>query len=160
MRPSRDIVLVRDEYDRITVFVQSLEQVHQIRVGLGLPADPKNGDLTQVPRDLDQTFSSVRQALANLLQSAAPLSIIPASYDAPPRKIIEDFYKRDPEGNLDRIYAKLMEEAPIIKQAQSKLAQARPRQQYFRIAIIVSRGETAMEDDTMLHRGLQPNRRS
>jgi membrane fusion protein (multidrug efflux system) len=78
-----------------------------------------------VPRDLDQTFSSVRQALADLMQSAAPLGIIPASYDASPRKIIEDFYKLDPEGNVDRIYAKLMEEAPIIKQAQSKLEQAK-----------------------------------
>jgi membrane fusion protein (multidrug efflux system) len=104
---------------------QALEQVHQIRVGLGLPADPKSGNLTQVPRDLDQTFSSVRQALADLMQSAAPLGIIPASYDASPRKIIEDFYKLDPEGNVDRIYAKLMEEAPIIKQAQSKLEQAK-----------------------------------
>jgi hypothetical protein len=33
---------------------------------------------------------------------------------------------------------------------KSKLAQANPRQQYFRIPIIVSRGETAMDDDTML----------
>jgi hypothetical protein len=44
----------------------------------------------------------------------------------------------------------------IIK---SKLAQAKPRQQYFRIPTIVSRGETAMGDDSMLHCRLQPNPR-
>ena len=40
---------------------QALEQVHQIRVGLGLPAEPTKGELTDVPPDLDQNFSNVRQ---------------------------------------------------------------------------------------------------
>ena len=45
-------------------------EVYQVRVGLGLPAQPEMGDdLTQVPPDLDQTFSTVRQALAELLQT-------------------------------------------------------------------------------------------
>ena len=104
---------------------QSLEQVHQIRVGLGLPAEPKGGDLTEVPPNLDQDFSTVRQALAEVLHSIAPLGMVPSSYDAPPRKIIEEFLNRDPQGNLDRIYAKLIREAPLIKQAQSKLLQAK-----------------------------------
>jgi hypothetical protein len=39
---------------------------------------------------------------------------------------------------------------------KSKLAQARPRQGNLRIGIIVSRRETAMGDDTMLRRRLQP----
>ncbi|HEY2839188.1 MAG TPA: HlyD family secretion protein, partial [Pirellulales bacterium] len=106
---------------------QALEQVHQIRVGLGLPPTPEKGDLTSVPAELDQSFSSVREALADLMQTAAPLGIFPSSYDAPPKKVIEDFYKLDPEGqgNVDRIYAKLMHEAPVIKQAQSKLEQAK-----------------------------------
>ena len=104
---------------------QSLEQVYQIRVSLGLPAQPvKGNDLTEVPEDLDQIFSTVRQALAQLLQSAAPLGIVPASYDAGPKEVIDDFYKRDPEGNLDRIYAKLIQEAPQIKLAEAKLLEA------------------------------------
>ncbi len=104
---------------------QSLEQVYQIRVSLGLPAQPvKGNDLTEVPEDLDQIFSTVRQALAQLLQSAAPLGIVPASYDAGPKEVIADFYKRDPEGNLDRIYAKLIQEAPQIKLAEAKLLEA------------------------------------
>src|SRR5262245_5231124 len=49
---------------------QALQQVYAIRVGLGLPAEPAKGkELTDVPPNLDQTFSSVRQALGTLLQS-------------------------------------------------------------------------------------------
>jgi membrane fusion protein (multidrug efflux system) len=59
------------------------------------------------------------------MQSAAPLGIFPKSYDATPKKVIEDFYKLDPDGNVDNIYARLMREAPVIKQAQSKLEQTK-----------------------------------
>jgi membrane fusion protein (multidrug efflux system) len=102
---------------------QSLEQVYQIRVSLGLPAQPDSGNLTDVPSNLDQTFSTVRQALADLMVSAAPLGITPPSWNATPKEVIDAFYKRDPEGNLDRIYAKLLPEAPAIKLAQAKLLQ-------------------------------------
>ena len=45
---------------------QALEGVYQTRVTLGLPAVPPEGkDLTYVPADLDETFSSVRQAQGN-----------------------------------------------------------------------------------------------
>ena len=45
--------------------VQTLAEVYQIRVSLGLPAQPDGGgDLGQVPPDLDETFSSVLQAQA------------------------------------------------------------------------------------------------
>jgi membrane fusion protein, multidrug efflux system len=103
---------------------QSLEQVYQIRVSLGLPAEPKSGDLTEVPENLDQNFSTVRQALADLMVSAAPLGITPPSWNATPKEVIAAFYKRDPEGNLDRIYAKLLPDAPAIKLAQAKLLKA------------------------------------
>jgi membrane fusion protein (multidrug efflux system) len=104
---------------------QALQQVYQIRVSLGLPEQPEHGDdLTSVPPDLDQTFSTVRQALAALWQSAAPLGIVPSSYNLKPQQVIEEFYKRDPEGNLDRIYAKIIAEAPDIKLAQAKLMEA------------------------------------
>jgi membrane fusion protein (multidrug efflux system) len=103
---------------------QSLEQVYQIRVSLGLPAEPTSGDLTEVPENLDQNFSTVRQALADLMVSAAPLGIVPPSWNATPKEVIASFYQRDPEGNLDRIYAKLLPEAPAIKLAQAKLLKA------------------------------------
>ncbi len=104
---------------------QALEAVYQVRVGLGLPAQPGFfDDLTQVPPDLDQTFSTVRQAVAELLQSAAPLGIFPSSYDLTPKQIIEEFYRRDPQGNVDRIYAQVLRDAPAIKQAEAKLKEA------------------------------------
>ena len=53
---------------------QALENVYQARVALGLPAQPPGGkSLADVPEDLDQTFSSVLQAQADLRQSAAQL---------------------------------------------------------------------------------------
>ena len=53
---------------------QALEQVHQIRVSLGLPATPPSEtDLAEVPADLDQTFSGVREAQGKLMQAAAAL---------------------------------------------------------------------------------------
>jgi membrane fusion protein (multidrug efflux system) len=104
---------------------QALQGVYQTRVALGLPPKPETGDdLTQVPPDLDQTFSSVRQAQASLIQSAAQLGVMD-SFNKTPKQLVEDFYKRDPEGNIDRIYAQLLKDAPNVKQAQTKLAQAR-----------------------------------
>jgi membrane fusion protein (multidrug efflux system) len=83
----------------------------------------RSDDLAQVPPDLDQTFSAVRQAQASLIQAAAQLGVI-ASFNQTPRQMIADFYKRDPEGNIDRIYAQLLKDAPAVKQAESKLTQA------------------------------------
>jgi membrane fusion protein (multidrug efflux system) len=103
---------------------QSLQQVYQIRVSLGLPEQPEHGDLTEVPPDLDQTFSAVREATAAVMQNAVPLGIASSSYDLKPKQLIEEFYKRDPEGNLDRIYAKVIKDAPQIKLAQAKLLEA------------------------------------
>jgi membrane fusion protein (multidrug efflux system) len=104
---------------------QALQQVYAIRVGLGLPSEPPKGrDLTDVPADLDQNFSAVREALGALIQSAAQLGYFPTSFDATPKEAIAAFYKQDPEGNLDRIYARLIPEAPPVKQAEAKLLQA------------------------------------
>jgi membrane fusion protein, multidrug efflux system len=105
---------------------QALEAVYQIRVGLGLPAKPEKGDdLAQVPPELDQNYSTVRQSLADLMASAAPLGVFPPSYNASPKETVADFYKRDPNGNLDRIYAQLIKESPDIKLATAKRDQAR-----------------------------------
>src|SRR5581483_11954256 len=82
-------------------------------------------ELTEVPPNLDQNFSSVRQALGVLIQSAAQFGYFPTTWDSTPKKAIEDFYKQDPEGNLDRILAHIIPKAPLIQQAEAKLAQAR-----------------------------------
>ena len=105
---------------------QSLQVVYSIRVGLGLPAQPDKGKpLTNVPDDLNQTFSTVRQALADMLQSVAQLGFFPASWTVTPKQAIAIFLKQDRDGNLDRIYEKLIDNAPLLKQAEAKLLQAR-----------------------------------
>ncbi|HVU86410.1 MAG TPA: HlyD family secretion protein [Pirellulales bacterium] len=110
-------------YDVAKNRVASAEQAaQQTRASLGLQANNQNP--LQMPENLDQTFSTVRQALADVLVSAAPLGIVPTSYDLSPKQLIEEFYKRDPEGNLDRIYAKLIADAAPIKQATAKVHQA------------------------------------
>ena len=104
---------------------ETLESVAQARVALGLPGLPPDGqNLTDVPPDLDQNFSSVRQALAELLQSAAPLGIVPSSYDETPKQVVDEFYRRDPSGDLNRIYAEVIKEAPSIKQAEAGVTSA------------------------------------
>jgi membrane fusion protein, multidrug efflux system len=119
----------QQEYDRrqATLSVaraqltQSLADVYQIRVSLGLPAQPEgDGELGQVPPDLDQTFSSVLQAQAELIQSAADLGVV-HSYNQTPKEMLEEF---DKQGDINRTFARLGAEAPAVKQAEAKLAAA------------------------------------
>jgi membrane fusion protein (multidrug efflux system) len=104
---------------------QSLEEVYQIRASLGLPPTPEKGDdLTQVPPDLDQNFSAVRSNLAELVQTVAQLGLELASTNSTPKEVIENFKKRDSEGDIDRILKGLVSTAPAVLQAKAKLAQA------------------------------------
>jgi membrane fusion protein, multidrug efflux system len=103
---------------------EALQNVYQQRVSLGLPTQPAaGGDLTEVPDDLDQTFSSVRQAQASLIQAAAQLGYSD-SFGKTPRQMVADFYKQDPQGDIDRIYAELLKNAPAVLQAKARLAQS------------------------------------
>jgi membrane fusion protein, multidrug efflux system len=105
--------------------IQSLADVNQIRVFLGLPSQPEDsGDLDQVPPDLDQTFSSVLQAQAALIQTAAELGV-QHSYNQTPKQMIEEFEKLDPEGDIDRTFDRLAAQAPAVKQAEAKLEAAK-----------------------------------
>jgi membrane fusion protein (multidrug efflux system) len=104
--------------------VQALADVNQIRVSLGLEAQPEDSaDLDQVPSDLDQTFSSVLQAQAELIQSAAELGVV-HSYNQTPKQMLEEFYKLDPQGDVNRTFDRLAAEAPAVKQAEAKLQAA------------------------------------
>jgi membrane fusion protein (multidrug efflux system) len=100
--------------------VQTLAEVYQIRVSLGLPAQPNDGDLGQVPADLDESFSSVLEAQAALIQSAAQLGVV-HSFDQGPKAMLEQFYKR---GDVDTTFAKFAANAPAVKQAEAKLEAA------------------------------------
>ncbi|MBV8481950.1 MAG: HlyD family secretion protein, partial [Verrucomicrobia bacterium] len=76
---------------------QALEYINQARVALGLEPQADQGKtLADVPDDLDQTFSSVRQAQSELRQSAAQLGVFPSSYGLTPKQMLEEFHRRVP----------------------------------------------------------------
>ena len=99
------------EVDRATV-KQALALVQASRVSLGLPPQPANGhDLTEVPPDLEQTFSGVRTALYNLIQTTAQIGLPMASADVTPRQVLADFRKQGvASGDIDRILEQLVPE--------------------------------------------------
>ena len=101
--------------------VQALADANQIRVYLGLQELAEDSaDLDQVPPNLDQTFSSVLRAQAELIQSAAELGVI-HSYNQTPKQMVEEFEKLDPQGDVNRTFDRLAAEAPAVKQAEAKL---------------------------------------
>ena len=88
----------------------------------------------QVPPDLDQTFSSVLQAQADLIESAAQLGVV-HSYDQSPKQMLDEFEK---QGDIDRVFAKLTTEAPAVKQAEAKLEVAKRESRSGRTEIFVT----------------------
>ena len=104
---------------------QALEEVYEVRVALGLPPRPVKGELSDVPSDLNQTFSGVREALAALVQCLAQVGLTPPSMDRTPKDALDEFIRRDREGNIDRILERLVPEAPLVRQAEAKLLLAR-----------------------------------
>jgi membrane fusion protein (multidrug efflux system) len=103
---------------------QALEEVFETRVTLGLPPRPEKGDLSDVPIDLNQNFSGVRQALADLAHSVTQVGLPLVSANETPREVIANFMKRDKEGNIDRIMERIVPEAPAVRQAVSRQRQA------------------------------------
>lgn len=103
-------------------FTQALAEVYQVRVSLGLPARPEGGgDLDQVPPDLDETFSSVLEAQAELIQSAAQLGVV-HSFDQSPKAMLNQFEKL---GDINSTFARYTANAPTVKQAEAKLEAAK-----------------------------------
>jgi membrane fusion protein (multidrug efflux system) len=104
---------------------EALAQVQQSRVSLGLPATPpKDKPLTDVPPDLDETFSSVRVALSDLVQTAAQLGLPLAASEARPREFMEAFRKQDAGGDIDALLRRLVKQSPDYLQAEASVAQA------------------------------------
>lgn len=120
----------RQQYDRYqeafstasAQVTQAMAAVRQVRASLGLAPQPDHDDdLGRVPPDLDQTFSAVLEAQADLIESAAQLGVV-HSYDQSPKQMLDDFEK---QGDVDRVFAKLTTEAPAVKQAEAKLEVAK-----------------------------------
>ena len=117
---------------------QGLENAFQIRAGLGLPTKFVNAqewtdvpkELGETPANLDQTFSSVRQAASEILSAIAPLGVTTSSFDLEPKQLVDEFLNRDPDPKgdpahkIDRIYAKIIANAPSLIQARAKVDQA------------------------------------
>ena len=100
---------------------QALADVYQIRASLGLPAVPEGEGLASVPPNIDQTFSSVRQAQADLIQSAAQLGVL-HSYDQTPKQMLAQFQKL---GDIDVTFARYAADSPEVKEAEAKLEAAK-----------------------------------
>src|SRR6516162_9523540 len=119
----------RSEYDRRQAIllsaradvVAALADVRQIRASLGLPPASDEADLGEVPPDLDQTFSSVLQAQAAMIQSAAQLGVI-HSFDEGPSHMVAAFEK---QGDVNSTFDRLAADAPDVKQAEAKLEVAK-----------------------------------
>ena len=103
--------------------VSSAEQsIQQTRASLGLPINHENP--LDVPEDLDENFSTVREAVGTMYSSLTQLGFSPTTWGATPNQAKEEFLKQDPDRNLDRIYERLVSEAPPVKQAEAKVLQA------------------------------------
>ncbi|MBI1367927.1 MAG: HlyD family efflux transporter periplasmic adaptor subunit [Planctomycetes bacterium] len=108
-------------------YQEALQGVYQVRVTLGLPPIPPDGaELSQVPDDLDQTFSSVKTAQFRLAEAANQIGIFD-SLNKSPKEMLEDFYKRDPDRDVNRIITGLIDKVPSVVQAQTKIEEAQRR---------------------------------
>jgi membrane fusion protein, multidrug efflux system len=101
---------------------QALAEVYQVRVSLGLPARPDAGaPLDQVPSDLDETFSTVLEAQAELIEDAAELGV-QHSFSQGPKAMLDQFQRL---GDIDVTFARYAAQAPAVKQAEAKLETAK-----------------------------------
>jgi membrane fusion protein (multidrug efflux system) len=105
---------------------QAAEEVYETRVSLGLPPQPEKGEeLNSRPDDLNQKFSTVRQALADLTRYAAQVGLPLTKSEATPKEVLDEFRARRVDRDVDRILETLIPEAPAMKQAEAKVMQAR-----------------------------------
>ena len=125
--------IARSDYDQYqeamlvaaAQLVVSQEEIYEVRAALGLPAKPAAGeDLAAVPPDLDQTFSAVRQAQADLMNSTAQFGYRASSFNLTPKQMIDEFFKQNKERDIDVILTRWARDAPGVKQAEAKLMQA------------------------------------
>jgi len=130
----RKSAISREEFDlqaqnlRVaeTAVAQAQEAIAQTLVSLGLAARPEDGkSLTDVPPDLNQTFSEVRAALSACLQTMTQLGLPLPSIDLTPNQVLEEFQQRHEQGNIDQILKDLVAHVPVVLQAKVALEQTR-----------------------------------
>ena len=102
------------------------EAVSQVRVALGLMPQPEKGkELSDVPPELNQTFSAVRAALGECMLTAVQLGLPLKSTNLTPNKALEEFRELGEKGDIDQILQDLVPKAPFVLEAKSGLEQAR-----------------------------------
>jgi membrane fusion protein (multidrug efflux system) len=105
---------------------QAQEAIAQTRVSLGLAPQPETGKgLSDVPPDLNQTFSSVRATLAACMLTMTQLGRPLPSTDLTPNKALEKFRQLDRKGDIDQILHDLVPKVPAVLQAKAGLEEAR-----------------------------------
>ena len=102
---------------------EALQAVYEIRASLGLPAKPPGSDLAEVPDNLKETISAVREVQSKLMQAAAALGVS-GPFTKLPNEMLTDFFSRYPNQDIDQIFTELQKNAPDIKKAETKLLQA------------------------------------
>lgn len=124
----------REQYDRYeqdlrvaeASIIQAEEAIAQTRVSLGLALQPEKGkSLSDVPPDLNQTYSAVRMALAECMQTMTQLGQPLASTELTPNEALEEFRRLHEEGDVDQILQDLVPKTPAVIQAKVALEQAR-----------------------------------
>src|SRR5262249_53052205 len=104
---------------------QALQMVYANRVALGLPPQPHDGKLADVPANLEQTYSSVRSALANRVEPEARMGLPRVTPNATPRQVLDEFIEHDKRGDIEHSLKELVRNAPPVRQAAARLEQAR-----------------------------------
>jgi len=126
--------LSREDYDRYeqqlrsasASLAQAHEAIAQTRVSLGLAPQPEKGkELTDVPPHLNQTFSAVRMALADCMQTMTQLGLPLGTYDLTPNQALEEFRRLDKKGDFEQIAKDLVPKVPFVLQAKVALEEAR-----------------------------------
>jgi membrane fusion protein (multidrug efflux system) len=102
------------------------ENIHKTRAALDLAPEPPAGkDLGYVPPDMEQTHSSVRAALSQMIEAGAKLGIeVPAEVDTP-AQLLARFHIEAQDGWLEDFLRKLTEDAPDVTVAGTNVEQAR-----------------------------------
>ena len=85
------------------------------RESLGLPAKPPGSDLAEVPDNLKETISAVREVQSKLMEAAAALGVS-GPFNKLPLDMEKDFFSRYPNQDIDQIFAELQTDAPILKE--------------------------------------------
>lgn len=97
------------------------EVVQENRTDLGLPVNIEHP--LEVPVNLAETYSLVREAQANLLQQLSAVGYVPKAVNLSPTEFMNEIRQASPQGDLDLFCRDLISNAPQIKQAESKLVE-------------------------------------